>query len=123
MKVQGVNNNQNNLSHKAYFKRNAMFNNLCDRSLQYITEEAISKFNALPNHELEILSVTRNKFSGVDCIAIFNNTTKKRSVFAITGGDKLKELVDILCGKSQEVDWFFKRSEPVVAIYEKLTRW
>jgi hypothetical protein len=76
MKVQGVNNNQNNISHCAYFKFNKPYQTLYNNALKtkYLEKAKENFYKDLPNHELEILNIIKHKFFAI--IEIKNNTTK-----------------------------------------------
>ena len=79
MKVQGVNNNQNNISHCAYFKFNESYKTLYNNALKtkYLKKAKIDFYKDLPNHELEILNIVKHKsIKGFANIEIKNNTTK-----------------------------------------------
>ena len=77
MKVQGIN-NQNNLSHKAYFKPNAEIKKLCDISAKtYEMVQAYKNFkNICPGHEIEIIETQKSKIPGFINYKLANNFTK-----------------------------------------------
>ena len=78
MKVQGIN-NQNNLSHKAYFKFNKPYQTLYNNALKtkYLEKAKENFYKDLPNHELEILNIIKHQtIKGFANIEIKNNTTK-----------------------------------------------
>ena len=87
MKVQGLN-NQNNLSHKAYFKQNEAFKFLYKNANknELFSEIANTCKKNLPNHELEIATdlFVNNEKSGL--CRIFNNTTKKTTSTLVSNG-------------------------------------
>ena len=78
MKVQAIN-NQNNISHKAYFKRNEAYKMLSNKAL--LTDKLeiakIDFYKDIPDHELEILKVIKNTpIKGFANLQIRNNTTR-----------------------------------------------
>ena len=76
MKVQGVSNNQKNISHRAYFKFNEYYKTLYNNALKtkYLEKAKIDFYKDLPNHELEILNIIKHQtIKGFANIEIKNN--------------------------------------------------
>ena len=64
MKIQAIgnNHNQNNISHKAYFKPNSNFKKLFGEHIsqfKFMDEGGLKKFRELPHHELEIVEIIK----------------------------------------------------------------
>ena len=122
MEVQTIN-KQNNIVHKAYFKPNAEFKKLYGNH-KVLQEELIKKFTDLPNHELEILKLTKltkgYKFEPSFTCEVFNNNTKKAlgiGLHSLTGG--LNELLEAMV--SWEGLGLFKENNIKNKKYELLT--
>ena len=101
MKVQGVNNNQNYISHKAYFKQNKHFMDLYKNAEKpgKLAQFANDLKTRTPNHELEILNINKLvKKAGLDLCEIKNNTTKKIDRLLISNNkDTLLYILSYLC--------------------------
>lgn len=94
MRIQSINNNynQNNISHKAYFKHNLILENLYknapkDNNLVSL----VDKFkNSLPNHELVISEIMKAKptpfenFPTTAVYRVFNKTIDKSEDIEVT---------------------------------------
>lgn len=128
MQISPINNQ--NISHKAYFKPNAEFKNLWANSI--ITDEVkngLSKLKTLNNHELEIVKSGRaihesEKPEVIDFYTIFNNFTKK--ALTISKGTKVNNnpLLAVLEGllyKDEEVNNFYIKDEET-DLFEKHTK-
>lgn len=117
MKIQGIN-NQNNISHKAYFKPNAEFKKLWayrpTNTDNYFNKLRQVK-NELPNHQLEIIDSSRALIDETprDCYLIFNNATNKAFGLAIavtSVKNHLVEVLDSLLEKNDKTKDFFEYS-------------
>lgn len=120
---------QNNISHKAYFKPNANFKKLFGENVAYykfMDESRIKKFKELPNHELEIIDIIRrdSKVSGgaISC-TVFNNTTKKALTYNIDKGLwQLEHLMQNFCSLTdQAVRHFFNLDMDNIDNFKALT--
>ena len=129
MRVQGIN-NQNSISHKAYFKPNAEFKRLW--TIRPIKDDGffnkLKNFKSeLPNHELEIIEINRfiidKKVS--DTYLIFNNVTHKSFgvAIALTNVKNNLELIleSLLSGNDKTKD-FFKSTEDTLKFEEITTK-
>ena len=103
MKIQGINNNQNNVSHRAYFKPNETFNAIYGKYGKTLSKESIAKLKSLPEHKLEMLGV--KYFEGVTHFDIFNTYTKKTATYGVHSKTPLESLIDVLSSKSN-ADFF-----------------
>ena len=94
MKVQGVNNNQNNLSHKAYFKKNDAFMTLYKKANK--TEELATFAQDLktltPNHEIEITNIFP-----LACEVCNNATQKIKKILILNDNRDLISIISFLC--------------------------
>ena len=115
MKVQGIN-NQNSISHKAYFNPNAEFKKLWAsrpmNSETYLKKLKKVKYD-LPSHQLEIIDSGRALIDEKlkDYYLIFNNVTNKAFglAFAVTTvKNHLEEVFDSLLEKNEKTADFFK---------------
>jgi hypothetical protein len=75
MKIQSINNNQN-VSHKAYFKPNAEFKRLYTKSHEVIKNK-VQRIKDLPHQEIELLGEFKDSKTGREMYYVFNNMTKK----------------------------------------------
>lgn len=75
MKIQSVHNNQN-ISHKAYFKPNAEFKRMYTKSHEVIKNK-VQRIKDLPHQEIELLGEFKDANSGKMLYNVFNNFTKK----------------------------------------------
>ncbi len=125
MKVQGIN-NQNNLSHKAYFMPNAEFKKLwASRPMNnetYLKKLKKVKYD-LPSHQLEIIESGRALIDEKlkDYYLIFNNLTKKSFGVAIAVGsvkNHLEEVFDSLLEKNEKTADFFKSTMDSSAFHD-----
>ncbi len=115
MKVQSIN-NQNNISHKAYFKPNAEFKKLWAVRPKNTEDyfDRLRKFkNDLPNHQLEIVDSGRALIDEKlqDFYLIFNNVTNKAFGVSITVGsvkNHLVKVLNLLLEKNDKTQDFFK---------------
>ena len=116
MQINQINDNQT-VSHKAYFKPNAEFKRLCNRGLQSVKPQQIETLLSRPNHELEILG--RIIHRDATTFEVFNNTTKRLSNI-ILSKDKanLSGLIDKLCSN---YGYFDSTSDDIVK-FDKLTK-
>ena len=115
MKVQGIN-NQNSISHKAYFKPNAEFKKLWAyrpiKKLEFDNKLSDVK-NKLPNHQLEIIDSGRSIIGEKvqDYYLVFNNITNKAFGLAIAATsvkNHLETLFESLLEKNDKTEDFFK---------------
>lgn len=115
MKVQGIN-NQNSVSHKAYFKPNAEFKKLWAsrpiNKLEFDNKLSDVK-NKLPNHQLEIIDAGRVLIDEdlKDYYLIFNNVTNKAFGIAFahtTVKNHIETLFESLLEKNDKTEDFFK---------------
>ena len=114
MKVQGIN-NQNSISHKAYFMPNAEFKKLWavrpKNSGNYI--ENLQKVKSvLPNHEIEIIESGKTLFDEKmkDYYLLFNNITKKAfgvMIAATSVRNHLETVLECLLEKNERTENFF----------------
>ena len=115
MKVQGIN-NQNSISHKAYFKPNTEFKKLWAyrpiKKIEFDNKLSDVK-NKLPNHQLEIIDSGRSIIGEKvqDYYLVFNNITNKAFGLAIAATsvkNHLETLFESLLEKNDKTDDFFK---------------
>ena len=118
--------NQNKVSHKAYFKPNAEFNNLYKKSNKTENLAKESKFfkEVVPNHELEITGVLKDKiYSNWIRYEIVNNVTQKIATVLSTADSN--GLIGILFHLNlyRDSDFFkFDDEETDVDCFEILTK-
>ena len=128
MKVQGIN-NQNNLSHKAYFKPNAEFKKLwANRPIMKLefNSKLLNVKNKLPNHQLEIIDSGRTLINEKlnDYYLIFNNDTNKAFGLAIavtSVKNHLETLFESLLEKNDKTENFFM-SDLDTGNFQQITR-
>ena len=97
MKIQGINNNQNCISHKAYFKPNTEFMNLYKKANKTENLAQQSKFfkEIVPHHELEITGILKNaEYPNWIGYEVVNNVTQKLKTVLTT--DDTNGLIGIL---------------------------
>ncbi|MBQ4115174.1 hypothetical protein IJD34_07190 [bacterium] len=120
---------QNNISHKAYFKPNANFKKLFGEQIthfQFMDNAGIKKFKELPNHELEIIDIIRRDSRvsrGAISCTVFNNVTKKALTYNIdTGMWQLEQLMHHFCQLTDEaVRKFFDTDHDSIENFKALT--
>ena len=108
MQINQINNNQT-VSHKAYFKPNAEFKRLCNSGLQSVKPQQIETLLSRPNHELEILG--RIIHRDATTFEVFNNTTKRLSNI-ILSKDKLCSNYGYFDSTSDDIVKFDKLTKP-----------
>ena len=127
MRIQEIN-NQNNVSHKAYFKPNVEFKKLWGTRPQE-TEKYFDKLHQvkflLPCHELEIIEAGRSLIDEKmkDFYVIFNNVTKKSfgvSIAVTSVKNHLVEVFDSLLEKNEKTRDFFNSTNDAVE-FSKIT--
>ena len=116
MKIQATN-NQNNISHKAFFKPNDTFNNLYGKYGKGVTKEAIAKLKTLPDHRLEMLAI--RDFEKVLDVDIFNTYTQKTLTIGVTKKNPIESLINIIASETSEN--FFKEDALNSTNYLSLT--
>ena len=116
MKVQTIN-NQNNISHEAYFKPNEQLRNLYNVSAKTKELRTMAEQfkNNLPKHELEIIKTENSKLTNYILYKIKNNQTQQihRAFVTKDSIDKPRYgLYEILaaCCRLNNTD-FFKEGE------------
>ena len=128
MQISPINNQ--NITHKAYFKPNAEFKNLWATSIR--TEEVkkgLNKLKQLNMHELEIVKSGRaltdsEKPEIIDFYRIFNNFTKKTLLISRvvkSNNNPLETVLEALLYKNEQVDAFYTRDEESI-LFENHTK-
>lgn len=114
-----------NINHKAYFKNNALFREAYGNFAKP-EKTIIEKFkNNLPNHELEILKLDKERFHWN--ISIFNNITKKFQIFNISrypnGTNRSEDTtcLDRLMQNLIEIPDFFEKKQDEIKSFTDLT--
>lgn len=131
MRIQSINQN-NNISHKAYFKPNTEFKKLWGARPKYFGNKLVDLRKNLPNHELEILTCEKvagdlvdNKLVGNRWVyRIFNNETKKAVGIPVAfESDKrhLEVILEVLLSKHEKVQDFFENDPINTLQYETAT--
>ena len=115
MKIQAINQN-NNISHKAYFKPNKEFKRIFGES-RALSPDLKKRLANLPNHEIEVLNIVSG-FAGTFC-AIFNNNTKIKSEVSIP--DPYTALEEIIISMEKYPNSFFRRYDRIDE-FEEITR-
>ena len=129
MKVQGIN-NQNSISHKAYFKPNTEFKKLWaykPSNMEVLHKKIARIKNGLPNHEIEIIDSGRaainEKLS--DFYLLFNNVTKKAFGVAIVVSsvkNHLETVLDSLLEQNDKTKNFFESDDSNLVEFDKITK-
>ena len=114
MKVQGIN-NQNYISHKAYFKPNAEFKKLWafrPTKTETFADKLQKVRTKLPNHEIEIIDSGKALIDEKlqNYFLLFNNFTKKSfgvAIAATSVKNHLETVFDCLLEKNKRTENFF----------------
>ena len=106
MKIHPINQN-NNVSHKAYFKKNDLFDAFVKNSgYEPVNKKLIRQFKNLPDHKLEIIGI-RSTLDYLYC-NIFNFNTSGLQNFKIKKeGMVLNNLLETFCKEVKPT--FFRR--------------
>ena len=117
MKIQSIN-HQNNVSHKAYFKKNLLYKEAINSesflSSRYHLVKLSEQFKALPNHELEIVEPQPQFFK------VINNENGRSMPLNISDRvpriEKILEKVLSLSGK-----YLFESEDTLSQLYRDLS--
>ena len=128
MKINSIQ-QQNNISHKAYFKPNNHFNKIFGHQalVQNCDETLLKKFRELPNHEIEIVDIIcrdKNVSYGEFSCTVVNNTTHKALNLIV---EKTYEKMDRILGQltNNSHSWvrkFYEKDDKVTSDYINLTK-
>ena len=117
MKIQSINNNQS-VSHKAYFKPNAEFKRLYAKS-HGVIQNKVERIRNLPHHEIELLGEFRDSNSGKMLYHVFNSSTKK--VLQVDVKENNHPLNEIFGAIFSNYWTFFHENKAMVEDYNALT--
>ena len=117
MKIQSINNNQS-ISHKAYFKPNAEFKRLYAKSHE-VVHNKVYRFRGLPHQEIELLGEFKDSNSGKMLYNVFNNFTKK--VLQVDIKEHAHPLNEIFGAIFSNKEDFFSINNELKQDFEKLT--
>ena len=120
---------QNNISHKAYFKPNENFRKLFGHQImvKHCEESLLKKFRNMPNHEIEIVDIINTgknlAYGDFTCTLINNSTKKTINLFIEKTYHKMDRLLEELTRDNHSwINQFYEKDDKNIDDYMNLTK-